>query len=67
MACVSVAFFLAVVDCSWSHSVHPHYLSENNTALEALLPRCQEGRFKYHDFSNANLCNIPPARYRSVL
>jgi len=67
MARVSVAFFLAIVDCIGRHSVYPHCLPDNNTALEALLPTCQEGRLKYHDFSNANSCNIPPARYRHFL
>jgi len=67
MACVSGAFFLAIVDCSGSHSVYPYCLPDNNTALDALLPTCQEGRFKFHDFSNDNGCNIPAARYRSFL
>jgi len=67
MARVSVAFFLEIVDCGVRHSVYTDCLPDNNTALEALLSTCQEGRLKCHDFSNVNSCYIPSARYRSFL
>jgi len=62
MAYISVAFFLAIVDCSGSYNVYLHYLPDNNTAHEALLPTCQEGRFKFCHFSNAIHYNNPAAR-----